>query len=68
MKKYKKPALVSYKSQDITEIMGPAQANSIIPDDAGLNYMFLALPVMKRNMRKFRPVEKIRRFVKRAGR
>ncbi len=64
MKRYKKPALVSYKSQDITEIIGPAQSQY---DLDGLHYMFLALPVIKRDIRKFHPVEKIRRFVKRVG-
>ena len=65
MKKYEKPALVSYKSQDITEIIGPAHGGS--PDLNGLQYMFLALPMIKRDMRKLRPVEKIRRLIKRSG-
>ena len=64
MKEYKKPALASYKSQDITEIIGPAQANSVI---AGMQFMLLALPVIKRDIRNFHPVEKIRRLMKRAG-
>ena len=31
MKKYKKPSLVSYKSQDITEILGPVETNGYGP-------------------------------------
>ncbi len=42
MEKYQKPSLVSYKSQDISEIIGPAHGAS--PDELGLHYMFLALP------------------------
>lgn len=67
MKKYEKPALASYKPQDITEIIGPAQANSVA-DVTGMHFMLLALPMIKRDMRKFHPVEKIRRLMKRAGR
>ncbi len=52
MKKYKKPALVSYKSQDIMEIVGPAHANS-----AGVI-----------NTNRSRPFEKTGRLLKKSGR
>jgi hypothetical protein len=64
MKEYKTPALDSYKSEDIAEIMGPAQTDYNHVAD-GTQYMLLMLPVIGQKANNFRPFQKVRRFMRR---
>lgn len=63
MKEYKTPALDSYKSEDIAEVMGPAQTFYV----DSTQYMLLMLPVIGQKVNNFRPFQKVRRFMRRLG-
>ena len=53
MKKYKKPTLVSYKPQDIVELVGPALGSYTV--------------VGKQGMKQFRAFQQMPRLVKKSG-